>query len=125
MSQKRAMTGFAAGLLALGLGAGAAEAGMNRLVPAEALGLDGAATPVAMCGYSCRSGGRYIPGPPSVCYAEGLRYCGSSRGGPPVIIERRRVFRDDDFGRRGRGDGERSRRGDRGWDRGGPGPGWR
>ena len=38
-------------------------------------------TPVAMCGRTCRSGGRYIPGPPSVCAEEGLNYCGSSRGG--------------------------------------------
>ena len=34
-----------------------------------------------MCGRSCRNGGRYIPGPPSVCAEEGLNYCGSSRGG--------------------------------------------
>ena len=34
-----------------------------------------------MCGRSCRNGGRYIPGPPSVCADEGLNYCGSSRGG--------------------------------------------
>ena len=115
MSRQRAGIAFAAGLLALGLGAGTAEAGMNQLVPADALGLEGAGTPIAMCGFSCRSGGRYIPGPPSVCYREGLRYCGSSRGGP-IIIERRRVFRDDGFGRRGRDDWDRSRRGD--WDRG-------
>jgi hypothetical protein len=31
-----------------------------------------------MCGYTCRSGGRYIPGPPDVCYARGMEYCGSS-----------------------------------------------
>ena len=40
------------------------------------------ATPVAMCGYTCRNGGRYIPGPPEVCSQRGLEYCGSSRGGP-------------------------------------------
>ena len=39
------------------------------------------ATPVAMCGRTCRSGRRYIPGPPEVCYQNGLEYCGSSRGG--------------------------------------------
>jgi hypothetical protein len=39
------------------------------------------ATPAAMCGNSCRNGGRYFPGPPSVCAEEGLNYCGSSRGG--------------------------------------------
>jgi hypothetical protein len=33
------------------------------------------ATPIAMCGFSCRGGGRYIPGPPSVCFARGLNYC--------------------------------------------------
>ena len=54
-----------------------------------------AATPVAMCGRSCRGGGRYIPGPPSVCYEEGLRYCGSSRDvyGPP----RRRYYEERDY----------------------------
>ena len=35
----------------------------------------------AMCGRTCFNGGRYIPGPPEVCYARGLEYCGSSRGG--------------------------------------------
>jgi hypothetical protein len=39
----------------------------------------------AMCGRSCNSGGRYIPGPPSVCAANGLNYCGSSRGGGAVV----------------------------------------
>jgi hypothetical protein len=39
------------------------------------------ATPAAMCGRSCRGGGRYIPGPPSVCEQYDLNYCGSSRGG--------------------------------------------
>jgi hypothetical protein len=40
-------------------------------------------TPAAMCGRSCRNGGRYIPGPPAVCYQNGLEYCGSSRDAGP------------------------------------------
>lgn len=36
----------------------------------------------AMCGRSCQSGGRYVPGPPEVCYERGLNYCGSSRQTP-------------------------------------------
>jgi len=48
-------------------------------------------TPAAMCGRTCEGGGRYIPGPPEVCYERGLRYCGSSRGPaiqvPGVSIE--------------------------------------
>jgi hypothetical protein len=39
------------------------------------------AAEAAMCGRSCNSGGRYFPGPPSVCADNGLNYCGSSRGG--------------------------------------------
>jgi hypothetical protein len=39
------------------------------------------AADAAMCGRSCNNGGRYIPGPPDVCAANGLNYCGSSRGG--------------------------------------------
>jgi hypothetical protein len=76
--------GWAAGLL-VSLGLSGAEAAATRPLSRETLGLEAAAVPIAMCGYSCRSGGRYIPGPPSVCYEEGLNYCGSSRGGggPP------------------------------------------
>jgi hypothetical protein len=47
-----------------------------------------ALSPAAMCGYSCRSGGRYIPGPPSVCYERGLNYCGSSRDAVPGPMQR-------------------------------------
>src|SRR3954470_8168353 len=81
------MTNFArlgfvsATLLTLGFGAGSA----NAFVASPALtGLspEALATPVAMCGYTCRNGGRYIPGPPEVCARRGLEYCGSSRGGP-------------------------------------------
>jgi len=76
------MTGLAlasAILLAAGFGATRAEAFMPKPI-----GLDAATaivTPAAMCGRSCRNGGRYIPGPPSVCAEEGLNYCGWSRGG--------------------------------------------
>ncbi len=76
-----ARLGFvSATLLALCFGAGSA----NAFVASPALtgiSVDSLATPVAMCGRTCRSGGRYIPGPPSVCAANGLEYCGSSRGG--------------------------------------------
>lgn len=76
--------GLAASML-IGLGLGGAEALTARPASPEALGFDALAAPAAMCGYSCRSGGRYIPGPPSVCYEAGLNFCGSSRGwgGPP------------------------------------------
>ena len=76
--------GLAAGML-IGLGLSGAQAAATRPMSAEALGLGSASTPVAMCGYSCRRGGRYIPGPPSVCNEAGLNFCGSSRGwgGPP------------------------------------------
>ena len=40
----------------------------------------------AMCGRSCNNGGRYIPGPPAVCAANGLNYCGSSRGGGGGVV---------------------------------------
>ena len=58
--------------------------GANAFVASPALtgiSVDSIVTPAAMCGRTCRSGGRYIPGPPSVCYERGLEYCGSSRGG--------------------------------------------
>jgi hypothetical protein len=69
-------------LLTLGIGASGAEA----LVAAPFAALSTAnsiITPAAMCGRSCRSGGRYIPGPPDVCYQNGLEYCGSSRDAGP------------------------------------------
>src|SRR4051812_22817967 len=71
--------GLAASML-IGLGLGGAEALTARPASPEALGFDALAAPAAMCGNSCRRGGRYIPGPPSVCYNAGLNYCGSSRG---------------------------------------------
>src|ERR1044072_985645 len=79
MNRTIGLTLASAILLAAGFAATRAEAFMPK--PA---GLDAAtaiATPAAMCGRSCRNGGRYIPGPPSVCADEGLHYCGSSRGG--------------------------------------------
>jgi len=69
-----------AGMLT-GLGLGAAEAAATRPTSPDALGLGAATEPAAMCGYSCRSGGRYIPGPPGVCRANGLNFCGPSGGG--------------------------------------------
>jgi len=72
-------------LIILGLGVSSAGAAVGTPVSSQALAALSAATPVAMCGYSCRNGGRYIPGPPSVCAEEGLNFCGSSRGGPPVV----------------------------------------
>ena len=81
--------GMAACVL-VGLGAVRAEASFIRPLPFEAHAMGSGATPIAMCGFSCRTGGRYIPGPPSVCFARGLNYCGSSRGyGPPPWAGRR------------------------------------
>jgi len=77
-----ARIGFvAAALLTLCFGAGSANAfvaspAVTGIAPHSLV------TPVAMCGYTCRNGGRYIPGPPEVCSQRGLEYCGSSRGGP-------------------------------------------
>ena len=79
MNRMIGLTLASAILLAAGFGATRAEAFMPKVT-----GLDAATeivTPAAMCGRSCRNGGRYIPGPPSVCADEGLNYCGSSRGG--------------------------------------------
>jgi len=73
--------GFAAGMLLIGLAASGAEASPFMPSSADAIGLGSTATPIAMCGFRCRYGGRYIPGPPSVCYEQGLNYCGPSRGG--------------------------------------------
>ena len=56
---RAALVGSALVVLALGLG----------LTDAEA----------AMCGRTCLGGGRHIPGPPEVCAAAGLAYCGPSR----------------------------------------------
>jgi hypothetical protein len=67
----------------LGFASSAAEAFVGyRSIPA---GIEPLVSPVAMCGRTCRGGGRYFPGPPSVCYERGLEYCGSSRERGPVI----------------------------------------
>src|SRR5215213_1789643 len=60
-------------------GLNGAEAAAARPIPPDVLGTQAGASLLAMCGYSCRSGGRYIPGPPSVCYEAGLNFCGPSR----------------------------------------------
>jgi hypothetical protein len=88
--------GLAVAALAAGLGFGSAQAAVGGPTPTETFGIGAKATPAAMCGYTCRSGGRYIPGPPSVCRDEGLRYCGSSRDWEDRRREGRRFYRDDD-----------------------------
>jgi hypothetical protein len=88
-------------LLVFGLGASGAEAFVGSPGVVAGAETGSLATPAAMCGYSCRGGGRYIPGPPSVCAEEGLRFCGSSRGfGPPGF---RGEFDGRDRYREGRG----------------------
>ncbi len=79
---------FKGGLLAAGLMFSFGTGGAQAFTAAPDLGssLESMVTPVAMCGVSCRSGGRYIPGPPSVCRDEGLRYCGPSRDRPTVVV---------------------------------------
>ena len=73
--------GLAAAMaLALGFGAGEASAFVAQPLALDAVPV--MVMPAAMCGRTCQSGGRYIPGPPSVCDENGLLYCGSSRGGP-------------------------------------------
>lgn len=73
-----ARIGFAsATLLTLCFGAGSA----NAFIASPSLATGALATPVAMCGYTCRNGGRYIPGPPGVCAARGLEWCGPRGGG--------------------------------------------
>jgi hypothetical protein len=84
----------AAALSGLWIGMGAAQAAPG--IPGGVAGA-GLAQPVAMCGYTCRNGGRYIPGPPSVCAEEGLRYCGPSGGYRREYYERRRDWDDDDY----------------------------
>ena len=68
-------------LLTFGLGGSSAQAFIAAPIVADAASLS-AAIPAAMCGNSCRNGGRYIPGPPSVCEDYDLNYCGPSRRGP-------------------------------------------
>ena len=76
---------IAAALLTLCSGAGSA----NAFVASPALTAISAgplATPVAMCGVTCRNGGRYIPGPPEVCARNGLEWCGPRGRGPGVGV---------------------------------------
>ena len=80
--------GLVAGTLLFSLSAGSATPFVGQAVGAVVFGVGPAVTPVAMCGYSCRGGGRYVPGPPEVCVAQGLRYCGSSRD----VMPRGRTF---------------------------------
>ena len=52
------------GLLALmltGVGSVAAAASFIPPISPESLGMAPVTTPAAMCGFSCRTGGRYIP----------------------------------------------------------------
>jgi hypothetical protein len=64
-------------MLMLILGLSGAEAFVGK--PSMPEGVGSPISPAAMCGQSCRNGGRYVPGPPSVCEERGLQYCGSSR----------------------------------------------
>jgi hypothetical protein len=78
--------GLAAGMLIMGFGPSSAGAFVAKpSLPEVAIG--SAVIPAAMCGVSCSGGGRYIPGPPSVCYERGLNFCGPSGrsfgGSPP------------------------------------------
>jgi hypothetical protein len=100
--------GLAVLSVCLGIGDAAAVVGTRVNIAAGAV-----ATPVAMCGRTCQMGGRYIPGPPSVCFQNGLEYCGrsSDAGAPPGVIIAPYE--------RGRRDGFDDRRGPRGSDRDG------
>src|SRR5436853_7627111 len=68
-------------LLTLGFSASGAQAFVANPISTIQAG-SSSVTPVAMCGRSCRNGGRYIQGPPSVCEQYDLNYCGPSRRGP-------------------------------------------
>jgi len=76
-------TAIASSLLVLALGAGGAMAFPATPAFSGLLAPAAPVIPAAMCGRTCQSGGRYIPGPPEVCYSRGLEYCGSSREAPP------------------------------------------
>jgi hypothetical protein len=88
MSRAFAKIWLGPSLLVLGLGVSGAMASAIKPIHPEALGVRSTVTPAAMCGYTCSRGGRYIPGPPSVCYERGLEYCGPSqeRRGPSVVV---------------------------------------
>src|SRR5215218_4525121 len=80
MRKRLLQSGLATAML-MGLSLTGADAAATKPMSPESLGLGPMSIPVAMCGRTCRNGGRYIPGPPQVCYDQGLEYCGSSRGG--------------------------------------------
>ena len=73
--------GLGLSLATLLLGVEVASAFAGRAIPAGTFGLTGPFTPIAMCGRTCSRGGRYIPGPPQVCYDQGLEYA-APRGTP-------------------------------------------
>ena len=91
---------LASAMLILGLGLTGAEAfvaGPTRIDTA----VGSAVQPAAMCGRSCEFGGRYVPGPPSVCYERGLNFCGASRRfneGPRGFYGGYRGEREREFG---------------------------
>jgi hypothetical protein len=85
--------GLAAGLL-VGLGLSGAEAAATRPISAEALGLGSTSTPVAMCGFRCAYGGRYIPGPPGCLLRPRAQLLRTVRRlGWPATLGRTRVLR--------------------------------
>jgi hypothetical protein len=86
MSRAFAAYRLGAGVLILGFAVSGAMASPIKPIDPDALGVRSTATPAAMCGYTCRSGGRYIPGPPEVCYDRGLEYCGPSRDRRPSVV---------------------------------------
>jgi hypothetical protein len=88
MSKLLLRSGLAASALLFSLNPGKATPLVGEGAATEVFRVGPAVTPVAMCGYSCRGGGRYVPGPPEVCVAQGLRYCGSSRD----VMPRGRAF---------------------------------
>jgi hypothetical protein len=71
-----------AALLTIGFCASSADAFTAN--PAFGTSVESAVVPAAMCGRSCRNGGRYIQGPPQVCEQYDLNYCGPSGGGGPA-----------------------------------------
>jgi hypothetical protein len=113
MHRELVRLGLGASML-VGLGLSGAQAAAIRLLPPEALGVGSGSTPAAMCGYRCEYGGRYIPGPPSVCQERGLNFCGPSRGWRGPDGERGPYGRED-YGERGpdRREGYRERDPDR------------
>jgi hypothetical protein len=92
MFATRTAYGIAACALMLGLGLGGAEAFVAQPDMGRAIG--SAVLPAAMCGYSCEHGGRFIPGPPSVCAERGMRFCGPRFEERPRFYGREREYRE-------------------------------